>query len=174
FAARRKLAAGPEGFSRAHWQNYAELGWLGLLLPEDVGGLACSFVEAAIVLEAFGRGMVLEPFLATAVLCSRIVDRADADEPRKRLLPALIEGRLVLALADSENGSRDKVGCVELTSARKTGAGYVLRGAKTMVFGAPSADQLVVSARLEGTTQPLLFLVDRRAAGVTTRGYALV
>jgi len=174
FAVRRKLARGDEGYSRAHWQKYAELGWLGLSLPEDVGGLACSFVETAIVLEAFGRGMVLEPFLATAVLCSRIVDCADADETRKRLLPALIEGRLILALADSENGSRDRVGCVELTSAHKTGAGYVLRGAKTMVFGAPSADQLVVSAHIEGTKEPVLLLVDPRAAGVTTRAYRLV
>src|SRR5579859_3063468 len=120
------------GFSRARWQDYAELGWLGLMLPEDVGGLACSFVETAIVMEAFGRGMVLEPFVQTALLCSAIIDRSGSDAKRQALLPAVIEGRLLLALADSEAGSRFKLGCGDRTVARKTAGGYLLSGAKTL------------------------------------------
>lgn len=174
FEARRKLAQSEEGFSREHWRQYAELGWLGLSLPDDVGGLECSFVETAIVLEAFGRGMVLEPFVTTALLCARIVDRSGSETHRQELLPALIEGRLLLALADSEAGSRFRLGCTDKTVARKIGSGYLLDGVKTIVFGGPSADKLIATARLEGTAGPALFLVDRGAAGLKYRNFKLV
>ncbi|CAB3722141.1 acyl-CoA dehydrogenase family protein [Paraburkholderia rhynchosiae] len=175
FEARREIAASEEGFSRERWQSYAELGWLGLTLPEDVGGLACSFVETAVVMQAFGRGMVLEPVLQTAVLCATIVDRSGSEIQRQALLPAVIEGRLLLALADSEAGSRFKLGCVTHTSARKTQGGYLLSGAKTLVIAGGSADQLLVTARLDDSAEgPAIFVVDRRAAGVSCRTYRLL
>ncbi|MFM0096599.1 acyl-CoA dehydrogenase family protein [Paraburkholderia nemoris] len=175
FETRREIAASEEGFSRARWQDYADLGWLGLMLPEDVGGLACSFVETAIVMEAFGRGMVLEPFVQTALLCSAIIDRSGSDAKRQALLPAVIEGRLLLALADSEAGSRFKLGCGDRTVARKTAGGYLLSGAKTLVMAGGSADQLLVTARLNEQAEDLaIFVLDRRAAGVTCRTYRLL
>ncbi|MBK5010935.1 acyl-CoA dehydrogenase [Pseudomonas sp. S60] len=174
FEARRHQAGSGEGFSRAHWQQFAELGWLALTLPEDVGGLDCSFVEASVVLESFGRGMVLEPFVSSAVLCARIIDRSGSDYHRNDLLPALIEGRLLLALADSESGSRFATGCCDDTIAHKTGQGYQLTGSKTLVFNAPSADKLLVTARLDDASEPAVFVVDRTAPGVTLNEYPLV
>jgi alkylation response protein AidB-like acyl-CoA dehydrogenase len=175
FEARTRIAAGQEGFSRDHWRAYAELGWLGLTLPEDVGGLGCSFVEMAIVMEALGRAMALEPVVQTALLCATIIERGDARHQRDLLLPAVIEGKLLLSLADSEAGSRYQVGCDARTHARKTGSGYLISGAKTLVLAGASADQLLVSARMEGISHgPGVFLVDRRAAGVTCRPYRLL
>lgn len=174
FEERRQQVGSGEGFSRAHWQQFADLGWLALTLPEDVGGLDCSFVETSLVLESFGRGMVLEPFVSSAVLCARIVDRSGSDYHRNDLLPALIEGRLLLALADTECGSRFSVGCAEDTIARKTAQGYQLSGVKTLVFNAPSADKLLVTARFEDCSHPAVFVVDRDAPGVALNEYALV
>ncbi|SOE65739.1 Acyl-CoA dehydrogenase [Burkholderia sp. D7] len=175
FDARREIAASDEGFSRARWQDYAELGWLGLSLPEEVGGLACSFVETAILMEAFGRGMVLEPFVQTSLLCATIIERSGSAAKREALLPAVIEGRLLLSLADSEAGSRFKLGCTAHTRARTTPGGYLLSGAKTLVVAGASADLLLVSARLDDAEpRPAIFIVDRRAAGVTCRSYRLL
>jgi alkylation response protein AidB-like acyl-CoA dehydrogenase len=175
FEARREIAAGDEGFSRARWQDYAELGWLGLSLPEEVGGLACSFVETAILMEAFGRGMVLEPFVQTSLLCATIIERSGSEAKRAELLPAVVEGRLLLSLADSEAGSRFKLGCDTHTRARTTQGGYLLSGAKTLVAAGASADLLLVSARLDDAVAgPAVFIVDRRAAGVSCRSYRLL
>jgi alkylation response protein AidB-like acyl-CoA dehydrogenase len=174
FEQRRHQATTGEGFNRDHWQTFAELGWLALTLPEDVGGLDCSFVEASVVLESFGRGMVLEPFISSVVLCSRIVDRSGSEYHRQDLLPALIEGRLLLALADSESGSRFTVGSIDQTLARRTADGYQLDGLKTLVFDAPSADKLLVTARLDDHSHPAVFVVDRTAPGVEVIEYALV
>lgn len=175
FEARKHIAAQQEGFSRAHWHAYAELGWLGLTMPEDVGGLGCSFVEMAILMEALGRAMALEPVVQTTLLCATIIERGDAQIRRETLLPAVIEGKLLLSLADSEAGSRYKVGCHARTHARKTATGYLISGAKTLVVAGESADQLLVTARVESTSQGVgVFLVDRRSAGVTCRSYRLL
>ncbi|MCM2459388.1 acyl-CoA dehydrogenase [Pseudomonas sp. CG7] len=174
FEERRQQASHGESFSRKHWQQFADLGWLALNLPEDVGGLECSFAETSIVLEAFGRGLVLEPFVSTAVLCARIIDRSGNDQQRQALLPALIQGSLLLAFADMENGSRFAVGCTQQTFAEKTPGGYRLNGLKTLVSGAPSADKLLVTASLDDATEPAVFVVDREAAGVSLDSYRLV
>ncbi|MGF6880163.1 acyl-CoA dehydrogenase family protein [Paraburkholderia sp. MM5477-R1] len=175
FEARTRIASGQEGFSREHWRAYAELGWLGLTMPEDVGGLGCSFVETAIVMEALGRGMALEPVVQTALLCATIIERGDARRRRESLLPAVIDGTLLLSLADSEAGSRYKLGCHAQTHALKSASGYLISGAKTLVIAGASADQLLVTARVEGASQGVgVFLVDRRAAGVTCRSYRLL
>ena len=175
FEARREIAAGDEGFSRARWQDYAELGWLGLSVPEEVGGLGCSFVETAILMEAFGRAMVLEPFVQTSLLCATIIERSGSEAKRAELLPAVVEGRLLLSLADSEAGSRFKLGCDTHTRARTRPGGYLLSGEKTLVAAGASADLLLVSARLDDVaTGPAVFIVDRRAAGVSCRSYRLL
>lgn len=174
FDARRHQAATGEGFSRKHWQQFADLGWLALALPEDVGGLGCSFVEASLVLEAFGRGMVLEPFVISTMLCARIVERSGAQALRAELLPSLAEGGLLLALADSEEGSRFVVGGAKNTLAEKTEAGYRLNGVKTLVFAGPSADKLLVTARVADHAQPAVFIVDRNTPGVELDAYSLV
>jgi len=169
---RRALAASQDGFSRAHWKQYADLGWLGLNLPEDVGGLGCSLVETAVLAEQFGRGMVLEPFLATAVLCARLVDRCGSPAHREVLLPALIGGELLLALAHEEPGMR---GCGQRPRARaRCGAeGFRLDGAKTLSLAGPAADRLIVSAELDGGADLGLFVVEPGTPGLSLSAYTL-
>jgi alkylation response protein AidB-like acyl-CoA dehydrogenase len=170
---RRALAANKEGFSRDNWRQYAEFGWLGISLPEEAGGLGCSFVETAILMEQFGRGLILEPYLSTVVLCGRLIERSASQAQRDSLLPALIEGRLLLALAHSEPGVRSESGRVA-TTARREANGYVLDGTKTLALGGPSADKLIVSARLGEDAGYALFVVDRDAQGVAAQDYALI
>jgi alkylation response protein AidB-like acyl-CoA dehydrogenase len=174
FETRRHQATTGEGFSRKHWQQFADLGWLALTLPEDVGGFGCSFVESSLVLEAFGRGMVLEPFVTSAILCARIVDRSGSESHRQELLPALAEGRMLMALADGEAGSRFSIGGAGGTVAQKAGDGYRLDGTKMLVFAAPSANRLLVTARLGDDARPAVFVVDREAPGVELTSYGLV
>ncbi len=169
---RRALAKSTDGFSREYWKQYAELGWLALNLPEDVGGLGCSFVETVVLAEQFGRGMVLEPFLGSAVLCARLIDSCGSPARREALLPPLIAGELILALAHDEAGTRN-LDELPRTTARKNAEGYRLDGAKTLVLGANAADRLIVSAQLDDTQEPALFLVDPAARGVGLEVYPL-
>lgn len=172
FEHRRKLAASRDGFSRETWTQFAELGWLALNLPEDVGGLACSFIETTIVMQELGRGLVLEPFLATAVLCAHLVDRSTSQAHREQLLPALIAGELLLALAHDEPGNHGTRVPLRSTASRCT-EGYRLNGSKTVVLGAAAADRLIVSAATEDGGIAL-FLVSPQTAGVTVKPYALL
>lgn len=172
----RKSAASSDGFQRSHWKTFAELGWLGLSLDEEVGGLGCSFLEVAIVMEEFGRGLVLEPFLPTAVLCAHLLDRAGGGARGKEILRELSAGKMFLALAHVESGAGFDIACVNDTVARRSAQGYRLEGVKTLVLGGPSADQLIVSARIEDDAQGRfgLFLVDPYAPGVTMSHYPLL
>ena len=170
FEERRKLLDTELGFSAENWQTYSELGWLALALPEDVGGLGFSFVETAIVMEELGRVLALEPFASTAILGARIIDASA--QHRETLLPEIAAGNLRLSLAHTERDARYNLSTVNATSAKAAGDGYVIDGVKTLAFDAPSAHQLIVSARLpEGLA---LFLVPRDATGVTLKEYRLV
>jgi alkylation response protein AidB-like acyl-CoA dehydrogenase len=170
---RRALTKTESGFSCEHWEDMADLGWLALGLPEDVGGLACSFVEVAILLEEFGRGLVLEPYVSSAVLCGHILEAADNVQARADTLRAVAEGRRRLALAHYESAQRYELAPVAVR-ARDTGEGFVLDGTKTLVLDAPAADQLIVSARVEGEEGFALFLLDSATGGVTLQPYPLI
>lgn len=172
FETRRDLLTTAEGFSRDNWQQYADLGWIGMSFPEDAGGLGFSFVETAIILEQFGRGLVMEPYAVNAVLCARIIERSGSKAHRDALLPAISEGKLLVALAHAEAGSRFDLKAVKATTAKAAGKGFTITGTKTLVLGAPTADKLIVSAAVSGGFA--LFLVDRKAAGVTLREYRLI
>jgi alkylation response protein AidB-like acyl-CoA dehydrogenase len=175
FEARRKLAASEDGFSRAHWKRFAELGWLAMALPEEHGGLGGGAVETAVLMEVFGRGLVLEPFFATVVLGAGLVADAGSQTQQAAMLPAVAEGAMLLAFAHGEPTSRYDLNAVA-TRAEKAGGGYALTGHKAVVWHAGAADRLVVSARTSGGERDeagiTLFLVDPRAKGVTIRGYA--
>lgn len=172
FEARRRVLDSADGFSKQNWRTYAELGWIALGLPEDVGGLNCSFVETVIVMEEFGRVLAMEPYASSAILCARIVDMSGRSELREALLPALGEGKLLMALAHSEADARYNLAAVGTTTAKAVGEGYMLEGSKTLAFDSPSADQLIVSARLDSGFG--LFLVPRETAGVTLQSYPLI
>src|SRR5579863_7114810 len=106
FEARRKLVASELGFSRDNWRTFAELGWLGAALPEDFGGIGGTAVETLIVMEAFGRGLVVEPYLATVVLGANLIAAAGSAAQKDALLAALVEGKLLLAFAYAEPTAR--------------------------------------------------------------------
>jgi len=172
FEARRALLESEPGFGADHWNSYAELGWLALGLPEDVGGLNCSFVETALLMEEFGRVLALEPYASSAILCARIVDASENSEHRRALLPALAEGKVRMALAHSEADARYNLAWVQSTRAEKRGAGFVLDGLKTLAFDAPSADRFIVSAQLDGGFG--LFVVPCAADGISMSSYRLI
>jgi pimeloyl-CoA dehydrogenase small subunit len=174
FEKRKTYRASPQGFSKELWSRYAEIGLLGLPFPESEGGFGGTAVETMLVMENFGRGLVLEPYLATVVLGGGIVAAAGNAQQKKEILPAIAEGKLMLAFAHGERQARYALADVE-TRAVKDGKGYVLSGAKAVVLHGDGADRLVVSARTAGGARErkgiTLFLVDAKAKGVERRSY---
>ena len=176
-AKRKTYMASPEGFSRKLWKSYAEIGLLGLPFAESHGGFGGSAVESMIVMESFGRGLVLEPYLATVILGGGLVSAAGSAAQKQAILPQVAAGKLMLAFAHGERQSRYALADVE-THAERDGGGYVLSGEKGVVLHGDGADQLIVSTRTGGSSRDKkgisLFLVDRKAKGVAIRGYPTV
>ncbi|MBS0559613.1 MAG: acyl-CoA dehydrogenase family protein [Proteobacteria bacterium] len=176
FEKRRALIREAEGYSAELWARYAELGLLGLPFAEEHGGFGGGAVEIMLVMEAFGRALALEPYLATVVLGGTALRLAGSPAQLEAMVPRIAEGQLKLAFAHGERQARYDLSDIE-TKATRSGAGYVLDGAKTVVLHGDSADMLVVSARTSGGRDDAdglsLFLVDGRANGVARRGYAL-
>ncbi|MGE0736853.1 MAG: acyl-CoA dehydrogenase family protein, partial [Alphaproteobacteria bacterium] len=162
------------GFSRKVWAQFAELGWLGMAFPESAGGFGGSAVEVAVLMEAIGKGIVVEPFLSTVVLGGGALL---AGGGRHEVLEGVIAGTTLLALAYAEPKSRYNLADVSTKAARQ-GAGFVLDGHKSVVLHGGSADRLVVSARTGGGQRDedgiTLFLVDANAKGVSRRDYRTV
>jgi len=163
FDKRQALSAGTLGFSEAHWLMFAELGWLGLPLPEADGGLDMGPAEVALLMAEFGRGLVQTPYLATVLLGARLLAALGTPSQRGEILPAVIAGKYKLTLAHTEAGSRDPVGDVAATAAH-TGSGYRLDGIKSWVPWGAAADTVVVSARLDGRLA--LFLLGASMPGL--------
>jgi pimeloyl-CoA dehydrogenase small subunit len=175
FDARRRIAATPEGWSADLWAHYAELGLLGLPFAERHGGFGGGPIESMIVMEAFGRGLVLEPYFASVILGGGLIDAA-ADEARQQaILPQVAAGRLKLAFAQMEAQAGHDLAEVA-TLARRDGDGWIVDGAKTLVLHGQAADRLIVSARTAGARNDRwgigLFLVDAAAPGIARHGYA--
>jgi pimeloyl-CoA dehydrogenase small subunit len=170
--ARKAYRAEPKGYAAANWAAMAEMGLLALPLPEDQGGFGGGPVETMIVMEAFGRGLVVEPYLASIVLGLGLLRRVGGQDA---LVAQVAAGDLTLGFAHQERQARHDLHDVA-TAARRDGADWVLDGAKGVVLHGDSADRLIVSARLEGGRRDRagigLFLLDPATAGVTRRGYA--
>ena len=164
----KKLARGQEseGFGKAAWAKYAEMGWLGVAIPESAGGAGGGQTELGIVMAGGGKFMVLEPLLGTIVLGAAAIEKAGTKAQQAKLLADIAAGKIMLAFAHAEAGagySRDHV----RTIAKKDGSGYVIDGEKGFVLGAHAADQIVVTARIGSDKGPVgLFLVPRTADGV--------
>jgi pimeloyl-CoA dehydrogenase small subunit len=174
FEARKKYMAEADGWSRAMWKQYVDLGLAALPFAEEHGGIGGGPVETMIVMEAFGRALALEPFWATVVLGGSFLARGASETARAEVLPKVAAGEALLAFAHIERQARYDLADVA-TTARKDGAGYVLDGAKSLSVHGDVADKLVVSARLSGDQRGKtgigLFLVEAKASGVTRRGY---
>jgi pimeloyl-CoA dehydrogenase small subunit len=176
FDKRRSYLAEPEGWSRGLWAQYAELGLLGLPFPEEYGGFGGGPIEVMLVMEAFGRVLALEPYLATVVLGGTVLRLAGNEEQKSAILPQIAEGGMILAFAHGERQARYDLSDL-LTTAKPKGTGWVLDGAKSVVLHGDSAQRLVVSARTAGERDDrdgiTLFIVDAAANGVARRGYPM-
>ena len=172
---RRTAIAKAGGFSAEAWGEIAELGLLGLGTSEEDGGMAMGPVAAMLALEALGRGLVLEPVAAVALVAASVVAQASADA-RARWAPRIASGEARVVLATQERAARYKLNRVD-TQATAAGDAWTLSGTKSIVPIGDQADAFVVSARVSGNADDpagiALFLVERGAAGVRTQGYAL-
>jgi len=174
FEQRKAHGASDRGWSADMWAQYAELGLLAMPFSADDGGLDQGPVGTMIVMEAFGRALALEPYLATVVLGGGFLRHGANPAQRAELIPRIADGSLTLAFAQTERHSRYDLADVT-TTARKDGGSYVLDGAKSVVVHGDSADKLIVTARVAGDRRDRsgigVFLVDGNAAGVSRRGY---
>ena len=158
------------GFSRALWKEMAELGWVGIAFPENLGGAGLGFAELAVVLEALGKTLAPEPFLSSVLLGGQALALAGNAAQQQAWLPKLCAGDALLALAHQEAKSRYDVHRVE-TRAEKSGAGWRLTGEKIQVLDGHVADALLIPARTAGGASDAagisLFLVPKGAAGLS-------
>lgn len=177
FEARRALADEGGGFRRETWNEIAEMGWLGVAVPEALGGLGYSPVETALIAEQLGTALVLEPYVACGVFPAALLVQCAAGEQRESLLEQLVSGEKLFAVAQNERQARGTLHSVT-TRATQDGDGWLLTGQKTLVVGATVADQLIVLARTAGAAQDAdgltLFLVDPKAPGVRLEALRLL
>jgi alkylation response protein AidB-like acyl-CoA dehydrogenase len=175
---RNSLQQDDVAFSREHWTAFANMDWLGVLMPEDVGGINGSIIDACIILEEFGRHLVVQPYLPCAVLAGLTIERATNSTQRGALLGSMIRGELIVSLAHTELTARGDTACVETMAQRGSSGEYLLTGKKTLVLAGPIADKFMVSARLAsehgGRGGVAVFLVDRNAPGICRRDYHLI
>ncbi|MHC2435838.1 acyl-CoA dehydrogenase family protein [Bradyrhizobium sp. USDA 4451] len=172
---RKKAANDPLGYSPAIWKQFAELGWLALPIAEAHGGLGGGAIEIGLLMEAFGRGLVSEPFLSTVVIGAALVAECGTEAQRHAILPKVAEGALTLAFAHSERAARFDLAHVDAT-ATKTADGWRLNGSKIAVLDGAAANQIIVSARIANANgasgRVALFLVPAGTAGLALRDYA--
>ncbi len=177
FGARRKIVATDEGWSRKHWNAFAELGLCAAPFRESSGGLGGGPLATMIVMREFGRNLVVEPFFETVVLAGSLIEDVGSPPQREAFLPQIMAGEAIWALAWAEGRSRYDFNNVA-TTARRQGNGYLLSGTKAAVVGAPWADRLIVSARTSGGQRDRggvsLFVVDRHSANLHLRTFKTI
>jgi alkylation response protein AidB-like acyl-CoA dehydrogenase len=175
FETRDRIAKSPAGYSPELWRQFAELGVIGALFSEDDGGFAGGGFDIAVVFEALGRGLVVEPFLGTVLAGSAIAHAGSAAQ--KALLAEIIGGTRLAAFAHGEPEAHHELTQVQ-TRARRAGAQWVLDGVKAVVQHGEQADVFVVSARSAGALDDdagvSLFLAPAETPGLTLRGYPTV
>jgi alkylation response protein AidB-like acyl-CoA dehydrogenase len=164
------------GFSRDLWRAFVEMGFSGLLVPEQFGGSGLGCVEAGVVMEEIGRTLMPSPFLSTAVLAASALSRGGSDAQKSQYLPRISDGSLLAALAIDE-GAKHRPLQTKMQAVR-SGNGFRLSGDKAFVVDGHTADLLIVAARTAGAVGEqnglTLFLVDPKARGIATERTAMV
>jgi pimeloyl-CoA dehydrogenase small subunit len=164
----------PGGWSKAMWGRFAEQGLLGLPFAEEDGGFGAGAVETMIVMEALGRALVIEPYLATVVIAGGLLRHGGSAAQKAAHIPSIIDGSKTFAFAQLEKNSRYDLSDVA-TSAKKKGEAYVIDGEKFVVLNGESADTLIVTARTKGGQRDAggigVFLVPANAKGIAKKGY---
>jgi hypothetical protein len=164
------------GFSRELWKTFAEMGFSGLLVPEQFGGSGLGCVEAGVVMEEIGRSLMPSPFLATSVLAASALSRGGSEAQKAQHLPKISDGSLLAALAIDE-GAKHRPLQTKLQATR-AGNGFKLSGDKAFVVDGHTADLLIVAARSGGSVGDkngiTLFLVDPKSKGLVVERTAMV
>ena len=177
FDSRQKLIKTEDGFSRENWASFAELGWLALPFSEESGGFGGTAVETMILMEEFGKGLVVEPYLTTVLMSGSIIEAGGSSAQKEGVLAEIMAGTKLAALAYVEPQARFNLADVTTTAAAE-GDGYVIHGVKGVVMGGPSADVLIVPARTAGEQRDeagiTLFLVDANSNGISKRDYPTI
>ena len=177
FDTRQKIATGDAPFNRAMWQTFAELGWTAVPFDEADGGLGGGPVELMLMMEQFGRALVVEPFLATVVLAGGVLRRTANAAQKEEWLTPLIGGELQAALAFAEPQSRFNLADIA-TTATNEDSHYLLNGKKSFVLNGGSADLLVIPARTAGEPHDqdgiTLFALAAETAGIERKPYPTV
>ena len=171
---RRGVIESEAGWRPEIWSQLAELGILGMPFSEEDGGFGGGAVDAMVVMQEFGKGLVVEPFVPTVVCAGGFFKHAGTAAQKEEHIGAIVSGEGVYAFAYAEPRGRYDYANLE-TNAKKDGSGYVLNGHKAVVIGAPWASKLIVTARTSGGQTDKdgisVFVVDKNADGVVTRDY---
>jgi len=174
---RQEIVAGKEEFGADNWAAMAELGWLGLTIPEADGGFGGNQIDTLVVMEQFGRGLVLEPFFASIVLGARALVLGGSEALRSEFTPGLIDGSRQLAFGYAEEQARFDLNDV-VTRAKADGSDFIINGHKSMVQNAGTANQIIISTRTSGgqsdTNGISLFAIDTDAEGVKVTSFPTV
>ena len=174
---RRKAIESDAGWNPEVWAQLAELGILGMPFSEKDGGFGGGAIDSMVIMEEFGKGLVIEPFVPTVVCAGGFLKHAGSDAQKEEHLSAIIAGKRVFAFAYAEPQGRYDYADLA-TTAKKDGDAYTLNGHKAVVIGAPWASHLVVTARTSGGERDRdgvsVFIVDKGADGVVTRDYETV
>lgn len=177
FETRQRIAAGERGFSDEMWRTFAELGWTAVPFSEEDGGLDGGPVELMLMMQEFGRGLLVEPFLANIVLAGGALRRLASKDQKTKWMTPLIAGELHAGLAFAEPQARFELSDIA-TTAKEGGDGYILNGRKTLVLNGGAADLLIIPARTAGKQTDesgiTLFAVPSNAAGLSRRAYPTV
>lgn len=173
----KKISRSEPGWNRDYWRQFAELGLLAASLPEEYGGLGGGPVETMIVMEEFGRALIVEPYAATVVVGGGFLVNGGSEAQKREWLPKIARGETVISFAHAEPRGRYNFADLS-TTAISQGSGYLLNGYKAVVIGAPWADMLIVTARTAGGRRDKngisVFLVDKESKGISARDYPTV
>ena len=177
FDTRQRIAGSEEGMSRANWQTFAELGWLSIPFAEEHGGFGGNAVDVMLMMEQLGKGLVLEPYLATVLLFGGLLQKGGSAEQQAAHIPKIIDGSCLGAFAYLERQSRFELADVK-TTATADGDNYSLNGEKVVVFNGVNADHIIVSARTSGEQSDeqgiSLFLLATDSPGVEKLSYRMM
>ncbi|MCH8334921.1 MAG: acyl-CoA dehydrogenase family protein [Proteobacteria bacterium] len=177
FERRQEIAESDDGYSKELWHTFAELGWTAVPFAEDDGGLGGGPVELMLMMEQFGRGLVVEPYLANVVLAGGILRRSANAGQKSQWLTPLIEGNLQAALAFAEPQGRFNIADIK-TTAQRDGKGFILSGNKIFILNGGGAEILIIPARTSGEQTDedgiTLFAIAADSAGIKRQAYATV
>ena len=174
---RIKISSEDPGYSKDYWSSMAELGWLGLAFEEEDGGFGGNQIDTLVLMEQFGKGLVLEPFLANVVLGGGAIKRGASQTIKDSIIPGIMDGSMHVTLAYAEEQSRFDIEDVA-TSAREEDGNFIINGKKSMVLNAESADKIVIVARTSGSQVDengiSLFIVDATSEGIERENFPTV